>query len=176
MPRALGHAERRSRRTQALRSSFVLREDGVSLRVSLGACFEMHLGLRLRADEAKRCMHRVFGRGSRWDPQLRELRFVPGAFPETDGKLDNLAEALARIAWRPLTPRLVAAALGISGQERVRWTKDGRLPQSGQALARRSALLPVPTYAVTLIEELAAHPETVAVWREQDAAVAKTRA
>jgi len=164
------------RRTRALRSSFVLRADSDGLYISLGPCFGMHLGLRLRADEAQRCIYRVFDRGSRWDPQLRELTCATDTSPEVESKLDSLAEALTRIAWRPLTPRFVAAALGISAQERVRWTKDGRLPPSGQAFARRGALLSVPTYAVTLIEELAAHPETVAAWREQDEASAQARA
>jgi hypothetical protein len=170
MPRAA------DRRTRALRSSFVLRADTDGLHISVGRCFDMHLGLRLRADEVQRCIYRVFGRGSRWDPQLKELTCAAAPSPEVESRLDSLAEALARIAWRPLTPRLVAAALGISAQERVRWTKDGRLPRSGQAFARRGALLSVPTYAVALIEDLAAHPEKVAAWREQEAALARARA
>src|SRR5580700_6776554 len=83
-----------------------------------------------------------------WCPKLLELRCATEVSTDLiEGKLDDLAEALARIAWRPLTPRLVAAALGISGQERARWTKDGRLPQSGQVLVRRGPLLSVPTYS-----------------------------
>jgi hypothetical protein len=93
----------------------------------------------------------------------------------TEGNLDDLAEALTRIAWRPLTPRLVVMALGISGRERARWTKDGRLPPSGQVFAHRGHLLSVPTYSVGLVEELLAHPEILTVWREQDAAGAQTR-
>jgi hypothetical protein len=76
---------------------------------------------------------------------------------------------LARIAWRPLTPRLVAEVLKISGQERVRWTKDGRLPTSGRELVQQRQLIAVPIYAVELIASLAAQPETLTAWRLRDA-------
>jgi hypothetical protein len=100
---------------------------------------------------------------------MLELRFTPGVSADLiESKLGNLAEALARIAWRPLTPRLVAAALGISGQERSRWTKDGRLPHSGQVVARRGSLLSIPTYSVEAVENLVAHPEILTAWREHD--------
>ena len=75
------------------------------------------------------------------------------------------------IAWRPLTPRLVAAVLGmISGQERARWSKDGRLPTSGPAHFRRASTIAVPTYSVAVIERLLASPEILAAWRDQDVA------
>jgi hypothetical protein len=104
------------------------------------------------------------------DPKLLELTCVPEASDLIERKLGALADALARIAWRPLTPRLVGAALGISGQERLRWTKDGRLPRSGQVAARRGNPLSVPTYSVEAIEKLARHPGIVTAWREQDTA------
>ena len=106
-------------------------------------------------------MRRVLaGCSCSWSRETLELRFTPGASSDLiESKLGSPAEALARIAWRPLTPRLVATALAISGQERVRWTKDGRLPHSGQAVARRGSLLSIPTYSVEAIENLAAHPE-----------------
>jgi hypothetical protein len=56
---------------------------------------------------------------------LPELTCVSEACALIAGKLGDLANALAE--RRPLTPRLVGAVLGISGQERARWTKDGRL-------------------------------------------------
>jgi hypothetical protein len=117
-------------------------------------------------------MRRVFaGFSCNWSSEAQELQFPTGVSRGAiEGKLNELAEALARIAWRPLTPRLVAEALNISGQERVRWTKDGRLPQSGQMLVRGKQLLAVPPYSVMLIEQLAARPEVLTAWREHDAA------
>ena len=158
-----------SRGAKELRASFLLR-DG---RISLASCFDTHLGLRLRAEEAHRCVRRVFaGSFFGWSPETMELRCAPETSVDLiNGKLSDLAVALARIAWRPLTPQLVAAALGISGQERARWTKDGRLPHSDQVHDRRGGgRLPIPTYTVALIEDLAVHPETLAAWRAQDAA------
>jgi hypothetical protein len=145
--------------------------DGEHLRLSFGPCFDAHLGLRLRHDEAERCVRRVFTADfGNWNPKLLELTYVPEASDLIEGKLGDLADALAMIAWRPLTPRLVGAVLGISGQERARWTKDGRLPHSGQVAARRGNPISVPTYSVELIEKLAGHPEIVSAWREQDIA------
>jgi len=95
---------------------------------------------------------------------------VSGACALIAGKLGDLADALAEIAWRPLTPRLVGAVLGISCQERARWTKDGRLPHSGHVVDRRGNPVSIPTYSVEVIEKLAGHPEIVTAWGEQDAA------
>ncbi len=141
------------------------------MHISFAECFENHLGLHRRAEEAYRCIQRILqGRFSGWSRETLELTFVPGISASSiANSLGEVADALARIAWRPLTPRLVAPALGISGQERARRTKDGRLPQSGQDLVRRRGLLAVPTYAVRLVEELAAHPEVLAAWRDRDA-------
>jgi hypothetical protein len=162
-------------RARVLRSSFLRQDGGDHLRISFARCFDTHLGLRLRAEEAHRCIRRVCAAGfCSWSSQLLELRCVPEAAADViEGNLDDLAKALARIAWRPLTPRLVVMALGISGRERARWTKDGRLPPSGQVFAHRGHLLSVPTYSVRLVEDLAARPEISTAWREQDAAAQK---
>jgi hypothetical protein len=147
--------------------------DGEHLRVSLKPCFDAHLGLRLRRDEAERCVRRIVtGDACSWNPKLLELTSEARALIE--GKLGDLANALAEIAWRPLTPRLVGAALGISGRERARWTKDGRLPHSGHVVARRGNPFSIPTYSVEVIEKLAGHPEIVTAWREQDTAAQGT--
>ena len=175
MPRPPDRPKSQTHRVRALRPSPLPHDGGDHLCISFARCFDTHLGLRLRAEEAHRCIRRVFANCScNWCPKLLELRCATEVSTDLiEGKLDDLAEALARIAWRPLTRRLVAAALGISGQERARWTKDGRLPQSGQVLVRRGPLLSVPTYSVGVIEDLAAQPKILTAWREQDAAVAQ---
>jgi hypothetical protein len=108
-------------------------------------CFDTHLGLQLQADETQRCIRRIFaGCSCGWCPGLLELKCGCEASDQIEGKIGEVVEALARVAWRPVTPRLVAEALGISGQERARWSKDGRLPhvRRGQSkiswLTRRS--------------------------------------
>jgi hypothetical protein len=174
MARTSYRYEDRTRSIQALRSCISSRHDGAQLRISLAVCFATHLGLRLRPEEAHRSIDMTFGINSHtWCQRLAELKFAPEIhYDLIESKLDTLAKAFADIAWRPLTPRLVVAALGITGQERIRWTKDGRLPKSGQLLTRRGngAVLQIPTYSVRLIDELAGHPETIIAWRERDAA------
>jgi hypothetical protein len=176
MPRTPDHPRFEIHRVTVLRSSFVPRDGGDHLRISFAQCFDAHLGLRLRAEETQRCISRVFaGRLCVWCLTTLELQCAPEVSADfIEGKLADLAEALARIAWRPLTPRLVAAALGITGQERARGRKDGRLPHSDQVVDRRSGgRLPIPTYSVRLIEDLLAHPEVLAGWREEDATPGK---
>ena len=170
MPCTSDHAKSQPRRENVLRACFSPRADGDRLHVSFAQCFKAHLGLRLRADEAQRCIRRIFAACScSWNPKLLELNCENWSLIE--GKLSELAAALTIIACRPLTPRLVAAALGISGQERARWTKDGRLPHSGQVVVRRGSPLSIPTYSVEAIQNLAAHPEIVIAWRKRDIGV-----
>jgi len=64
----------------------------------------------------------------RWRPTLLELMRPPEASNVIEDKFGGLGDALARIAWPPLTPRRVDAGLGISAQERARWTKDAACP------------------------------------------------
>jgi hypothetical protein len=67
------------------------------------------------------------------------------------------------------------AALNITKRERLRWTKDGRLPRSGAVLVKRAHVVAVPTYAVSLVEELMALPAILAIWRDQDALETRAR-
>ena len=52
----------------------------------------------------------------RWRPTLLELMRPPEASNVIEDKFGGLGDALARIAWPPLTPRRVDAGLGISAQ------------------------------------------------------------
>ena len=78
-----------------------------------------------------------------------------------------LLRALLDVARRPLTPREVRSALGISNAERLRWTRDGRLLRSANVVSssgRRS----IPTYSAVHIHELSRNPEVLALWRAAD--------
>lgn len=83
--------------------------------------------------------------------------------------IEASAHALVLPATRPLTPRQVLQVLPINPRERLRWTKDGRLPQSGTVKMRRAHLISVPTYAVDTIAALAADPTILDRWRASDA-------
>lgn len=125
------------------------------------------LGLRLRRDEAKGLALRTLGvDGSAWSQEEVSIRIEDS--PDLDDRLDALAEGLAKIAERPLTGRLVVETLGITNQERWRWTKDGRLRQSGSASIRRAHALAIPTYAPDRLAEIS--QEDVRAWRARDTA------
>jgi hypothetical protein len=153
-----------------------IHRDQQDILLSFDQVWRSMLGLKLRRREAQqqiRGILRAAGR-CRWDGPFEVARMVDGIgrleIPPTRAKL---AEALARIATRPLTPRLVLEVLAISSAERVRWTKDGRLPRSGATIIKRGSLIAVPTYAVAMIEDLIAKPATITSWRQDDAASRK---
>jgi hypothetical protein len=147
-----------------------LREDELGLAVAFERCFAAYMGLRVRREDARRYLNQAFADCS---PDWGEAGFAL-TIPTTQGAaarlvLPRVAEVLAEIASRPLTPRLPVTALYITTKERLRWTKDGRLPRSGAVLVKRVHVVAVPTYAVSLVEELIARPEILAAWRDQDA-------
>jgi len=82
--------------------------------------------------------------------------------------LIELDQNLNSIANRPLTHRMVEQLLGITARERLRWTKDGRLPRSGHASFQKGRTILIATHPVDKISDLLARPEIVAAWREDD--------
>ncbi|MBQ8106668.1 MAG: hypothetical protein IJ127_27830 [Afipia sp.] len=133
--------------------------------------YEDQLGLALRWQEAQRRVLALL-RGQfacRWtgEGMTLEVEARKGAF-RLGVVVERSAYALILPASRPLTPRLVLAALQISSQERVRWTKDGRLLQSGAVMIRRAHPVSVATYAVDTIAGLVEDPSIIAKWRMED--------
>jgi len=146
-------------------------QDG-DLLLSLRRSFDEFPGLKLRRPEARRNARSVLKSVGeltwseddivvRWDGRMPPTNDVVAALQDVDLRLD-------RIAWRPLTSRLVEEALGISTSERSRWTKDGRLKRSGTDLIRRGQPVGLSTYAVTEIAKLMNEPETIQAWRAAD--------
>lgn len=59
--------------------------------------------------------------------------------------------------------------LAITGRERIRWTKDGRLQGSGTGDFNRGAQrIQVAFYAFEQIKALASNPALIAEWRDRD--------
>lgn len=148
--------------------------DGDIATISAQRGIDGHLGLRFRVEEVGR---RIESRLKRVGPTERDTeghRFMvscPSPRVAALSKvLGHLDAALDLIATRPLTPRLVQQALEITSRERLRWTKDGRLPQQGSATIRRGQLINISTYAVSQIADLMAHPRVIEGWRCSDAA------
>lgn len=150
-----------------MRALFDLAVTREAIRIGLERAFSSHLGLRLRGDEARTAALKTAGRArSSWDPD--EPALLVATTDSDEALLDGLAESLSRIAKRPLTARLVLAALDISNQERLRWTKDGRLPQSGTAYVRKGQLIACPLYDADLVARLMERPDIIRTWREAD--------
>jgi hypothetical protein len=160
-------------RARAIRATIDIIDDEQGLRVGLARCFQAHLGLRLRITEFQTCIRRVTAKDTvRWHDAAQELTLSAGGAVSAEDVAWKLATRFAEIAWRPLTPRLLLAALNITTHERLRWTKDGRLRLSGSIQVRQGGVVfSVPTYPISLAEELNASPDILCTWREQDAAV-----
>lgn len=82
--------------------------------------------------------------------------------------LRDADKAIDKIAARQLHPREVEALLSITARERIRWTKDGRLPTSGRGSFRRGQMIEFSTYSPKAMMELADSPGKVASWRASD--------
>lgn len=145
------------------------RRCGALIQLSFSVCFEELLGLKLRQAEAGKAVRRALaGLNSEWvdDPPAVHFKVLPEV--EVSDRHRVIVIALANIACRPFTPRLVRQALNISNVERIRWTKDGRLSQSGATYIRRGQIVAVRTYRVEDIEPLAERPERIEAWRSRD--------
>lgn len=108
---------------------------------------------------------RWIGEGMTLEVEAREGKLRLGEM------IERSVHALILLASRPLTPRLVLAALPISAQERLRWTKDRRLPRSGTVTIQRGHPVSVTTYAVGTIDRLDRDPSMIAGWRAEDGLV-----
>ena len=143
---------------------------GISL--TFEPSLELTLGSLRRADEA-RC--RVAG-------LLRQRRFktstqgeavcttVPSRMTaDLSGLLSAIDTALDAFREERLYPRVLEEILGITARERRRWTKDGRLPKSGLGSFRRGQnTIYFALHPARKIAALAAKPETIEAWRNED--------
>jgi hypothetical protein len=161
-------------RADTLLATVDLRQHELGLTLAFERCFPAYVGLRIRREEARRCLNQAFADCSQdWDETGFALMIPITQVAAARSVFPRLAEALAEIASRPLTPCLLVAALNVTKRERLRWTKDGRLPRSGAVLVKRAVA--VLTYAVSLVEELMAQPDILAIWRDQDALETRAR-
>jgi hypothetical protein len=95
-------------------------------------------------------------------------------FPGGDEKrvaalVGAIGRLLASMRREPLHPRVVEEALGISAQERVRWTKAGRLRRAGSGtLSSGWQLVRFPLYSPRQILELTHNSSIIGRWRSGD--------
>jgi hypothetical protein len=157
---------------EIVRSAFLhvtIGQDEVHLSPQKG--LNRFLGLRLREGEVNR---RIAASVRHVDSERYKKSFGTLVFRRADIGLvreivADIDNSLRTIASRPLTPRLVQDVLGITARERLRWTKDGRLPTKGVVSFRRGQSISVRTYAPESIAKLLSDPGTIASWRAVDA-------
>lgn len=78
-------------------------------------------------------------------------------------------ERLTAIIEAPVPPRVVEKCLGITGRERNRWMKDGRLPSCARHRSNRTETsFSIPYFPAELVNELCKRPDVVGGWREMD--------
>lgn len=142
----------------------------VGLELDFGGPFNTMLGLSLRKAEARRTVLAISNRCGRtsWVDGTDRLRFREVDALRLDYGWNRIVLELTAMARRPLTPRLLMDVLAISSSERLRWTKDGRLTQSGNVMIKRGQLVSVPTYDVAFVEALLAAPGRISAWRNSD--------
>jgi hypothetical protein len=133
--------------------------------------FALTLGLATRAREARRrvkaCL-RAFGIHANGAGGVTACMagIDTGHARRVVAEVDKVLDGFARGG---LTPRMVEQVLGITARERLRWTKDGRLPQSGSGSFRRGPnVIHFPLHPAHKIASLAVDPSIVAAWREAD--------
>lgn len=147
-------------------------EDTDAVTVSFTRCLVEEPGLRWRIPEIERVvvgeLESLLAHPSRLADGLAHVTLSIPLDVWLHERLRKLDRRLGIIAARPLTPRLVQLALGISGKERVRWTKDGRLKSLGSSYLRGTHLVRFDTYASQYIARLARNPGIIAGWRIDD--------
>jgi hypothetical protein len=84
---------------------------------------------------------------------------------------DMLRRRIDEIATRAIARRHVERVLRITQSECTRWTKDGRLPRSGNLIINRGKhqRVQVSMYSPEAVADLASRPEVINLWRRQDA-------
>lgn len=91
--------------------------------------------------------------------------------PEKLHELGDIDRRISAIVEAPLSGQLVERALGITGEERRRWTRDGRLPTCGKSVGGRSGyLFSLPLYSLAVVQQLAEVEGVIGAWRSADQA------
>jgi hypothetical protein len=94
----------------------------------------------------------------------------PDATDDDIQRVCTIAEhRLSRLKQEPLTAKMVEEILAITGAERRRWSKDGRLPNAGHALfSQGRKQVGLFLYPPDAIRQLANRPDQIADWRSRD--------
>jgi len=151
----------------------LLRRQFVTVVVSIDFGGDVPLGLRVHHGERDASIRTLMARSTgTFIKSGRTCVFDREAEQEAGELADALRNRLFQIACKPLSQRQVQTILDITSRERLRWGKDGRLPQSGTVRIRKGACeISLWTYPTAAIEYLANNPAEIGQWRETDKAI-----
>lgn len=144
---------------------------GQQIVLSLQRLFEDSPAMRLRERElGRRVVHELTDLvATNYEEGVREFLLDRShAISSAFGLFKTLDRRLEMITARPLSGRDVQNLLAISSRERLRWTKDGKLPGQGKAFIKRGQMISLATYPIKAIEYLFLHPEIIDAWRRQE--------
>ena len=158
---------------ERLLSAIVWCERNHTATLDLEALLARIPSLRLRRKEARSALRKHLSRQERVRWGENTIMISSDNAEGKDGiarHLDESADILDAIATRALTPKEICMALEISNQERLRWTKDGRLKTSGTLTFTTGRRVTVPTYSAHWVADLLKKNRMIDGWRKQDAA------
>lgn len=142
---------------------------GDTVLLSLQACFERDALLRFHETEFWRRARLVMKRSQATFLTDARRQIVLSAQAFTIALLRKVEAVVEALAARPMTPRMVRQVLGITNRERLRWSKDGRLPAAPLVVEKRGQAFTVGLYAARAIRHLVENPSILAEWRRTDA-------
>lgn len=147
------------------------RGDDVYLALALpdGRLADGERRLRMAAATVRRGIRKVSGVEIDGHSEMLLFRFSDPNRKAADALVARLRSQVDAIFGAPLTPKEVDRVLDISPSERLRWYKDGRLPNCGIAVIGRGAhKIRFPVFPVDAITSLASKPQLIEKWRSDD--------
>jgi hypothetical protein len=129
--------------------------------------------LKIRSREVVRVLRRRLGKIGKVLSIQIDPEFIVLLCPCIDRScchelIERLDDRVGEIMSRPLHPKLLQSLLGISSQERLRWTKDGRLPRSRNINFRRGSVVSIASYPIDVVLEISNNPSIIEGWRRCD--------
>jgi hypothetical protein len=142
--------------------------DGAHPTLSFECCLNEMPVLQLRERELRKRLRGILERAG-WRTRMIAPRIALCIAQHDQTDIGNISvvieDAVEDIAFRPLSPKDVERSLHITAQERIRWTKDGRLKTSGSGSFRKGQAITFKTYCVVAALKSAANPGAIARWR-----------
>lgn len=142
--------------------------------IHVAAAMPRLLGLQIYAREVEKLISRTLRRAAAAGASPSGNRSVIFAINNTAvaySFADMLRRRIDEIATRAIARKHVERVLRITQGECTRWTKDGRLPKSGNLIINRGKhqRVQVSMYSPEAVADLASRPEVINFWRRQDA-------